>query len=801
MDELEEKAILVVQDFLSHHSFLQTLEQFEREYRSLKGDSSKFPLIELEKDAKNVETLLLQSFNDGDEDTFFSLFEQFFPIDMRASAATSSLEFLLHVHFAIFPLRYENMERKEREASSTLSPSMKRFKVFLERRKTVAVTELPSEHLSYFALPYIPNPHTNPTYQHLFTPLWLDEVRSRLRAAIVVAGRIGRAEKDQKEVPELLTLIQSGGQSGLQRSRSHKNDFADTSPLSSLSLSEAGRPASGQGKEESITPPPSDPHRSESRRSSYASSVNTYTTSSSVGVFGLGIEQLEVELDKAIRLCGDFAASLELAVSGRMIEQSYLGGLSERLHSLQSIHQAHGRAEPELRSDDQPFPNTSPSPFDTMKPLDFARVKKAILGPDTAHTILLLQALRWHISRAPTPFRLPILNSFISGDVLGCVSDHSYLASLLQNPSALIVEYTTRLVNTLASDVRGRTYLLNHPQILVMLRSILLAQQSDNTLLQSSLSILQKFSLRRLAQEFMIAQGLIREMVRLLAEPDQLSDFTLEYATALLMNLSLRSEGRRCCESLEDGKDALCVLNDLLEHENFQVRTYINGTLYSLLKSRVLRERARAMGLEEILKYVMDNCEPALAQQLEYIQTMLFAEDGDIDESESDVEGEPEDYEESEGADDASGLQFEDDIDETYAALNDEVCGEDLLVPFVSATTEVVPSAAAGPAAHSIFDMSIIKEETTMELKAAQTTANRTRTRPITPNLRQSQSLTHNRGFGLLMLMKGILRVLLLFIISCSIIVIVVICIKIDSSLCIVTIILIFMEHSRNCRN
>jgi len=31
-------------------------------------------------------------------------------------------------------------------------------------------------------------------------------------------------------------------------------------------------------------------------------------------------------------------------------------------------------------------------------------------------------------------------------------------------------------------------------------------------------------------------------------ELDQLSDYTLEYATALLMNLSLRAEGKNKCE-------------------------------------------------------------------------------------------------------------------------------------------------------------------------------------------------------------------------------------------------------------
>ena len=47
------------------------------------------------------------------------------------------------------------------------------------------------------------------------------------------------------------------------------------------------------------------------------------------------------------------------------------------------------------------------------------------------------------------------------------------------------------------------------------------------------------------------------------------------------MNLSLRNSGKAKCE--EESENVLKVLNDLLEHENMQVRTFVNGTLYSLL--------------------------------------------------------------------------------------------------------------------------------------------------------------------------------------------------------------------------
>ena len=88
----------------------------------------------------------------------------------------------------------------------------------------------------------------------------------------------------------------------------------------------------------------------------------------------------------------------------------------------------------------------------------------------------------------------------------------------------------------------------------------------------------------------MIHLDVIRWIVETLRdEMDTLSDYTLEYATALLMNLSLRAEGKDKCETLPD---ILTVLNDLIEIDNMQVRTHVNGTLYSILTRGSLKHLA-----------------------------------------------------------------------------------------------------------------------------------------------------------------------------------------------------------------
>ena len=64
----------------------------------------------------------------------------------------------------------------------------------------------------------------------------------------------------------------------------------------------------------------------------------------------------------------------------------------------------------------------------------------------------------------------------------------------------------------------------------------------------------------------MIGLDMVRWIVETIRdELETLSDYSLEYATALLMNLSLRTEGKNKCEEIPE---LLNVLNDLIENEN-----------------------------------------------------------------------------------------------------------------------------------------------------------------------------------------------------------------------------------------
>ena len=134
-------------------------------------------------------------------------------------------------------------------------------------------------------------------------------------------------------------------------------------------------------------------------------------------------------------------------------------------------------------------------------------------------------------------------------------------------------------------------------------------KETDTVCREHLLGALQKLSLRRVVQSQMIRGGkVIPWLIENLSEPDNLSEYLLEYAAALLMNLCLRTTGR--CSLLNETENLLRVLTDLLSHENQNFKTYLNGTLYSVLKMDKFKEKARAMGLKGLLDSYMKREQP-----------------------------------------------------------------------------------------------------------------------------------------------------------------------------------------------
>jgi len=127
----------------------------------------------------------------------------------------------------------------------------------------------------------------------------------------------------------------------------------------------------------------------------------------------------------------------------------------------------------------------------------------------------------------------------------------------------------------------------------------------------------------------MIRGGLVRWALGVLRGhlKDPLADYSLEYVTALLMNLCLRSEGKKKVEECLEGeeKNSLSVLMSLMESHNMQVRQYANGAVYGLLQRVGIRERAVEMRADDKLRDISKRSKPNFRRQIAFILGLLIS--------------------------------------------------------------------------------------------------------------------------------------------------------------------------------
>ena len=201
-------------------------------------------------------------------------------------------------------------------------------------------------------------------------------------------------------------------------------------------------------------------------------------------------------------------------------------------------------------------------------------------------------------------------------DLFGTLSKSSYLFHELINNQILNLE-VMKILNALASLNKGRNYLLAKETLIDDIVQCMIREKTDSDLRQKCLGTIQKFTLRSQPQNKLIELNVIHYIVNLFAyESDSLSDYTIEYGLALIMNLSLRKAGREKFEAIAD--KTIQILQKFMDKDNIQVLTCINGTLYSLLKKQKFKNEARKKGLDVKLKNAkIDN--PQLKKQITYI--------------------------------------------------------------------------------------------------------------------------------------------------------------------------------------
>ncbi|KAI8927019.1 hypothetical protein BC831DRAFT_454204 [Entophlyctis helioformis] len=547
------------------------------------------------------------------------------------------LEFTVSVYFAVYPL-IPNVSRP--------STTMDAFKRFLETRG--AELSKSPQFLQFYALPYVPDPRQHPSFVDIFSATWVPDLESRLTLFLekTLAGKVR---------PRLLSLADN---------LDERPSAADT-----RHLVDEIKVLKRQIMDKDLA---DDQIRTKLR-------------------------QLQSDYHNLITIASELVHTLALCINGEKITPAYLSSIVQKLSAFkkgtqaarpsqtQQIQQQHASMKPPAPLSKPPSSETgqllqhrlytraspAPSPFYGMvgsaqmdndalrhlpieQRLDYGQMERVWLADasdwtTTRRQAFLFQALRFRLLRAPNGMaRRAMLHTMIDNDILGIRQSKGLLMHVLDGQSPDVKEQLARLMNMVATDCAGREYLLSRdayiiPQVVAAMKH----DPVDSVFRQNLLGALQKLSLRRVGQSAMNNLHVITYLQDTFTSLDALSDYTIEYGTALLMNLCLRTAGKREC-SLDPSR-TLSILNELIEHDNLQVKTYVNGTLYSVLSEPSIRARARAIGMEEQLRYLRQVSDEQLVKQIDFVIDRLngagegddVSEDGDEDDNVDDEDDLP----------------------------------------------------------------------------------------------------------------------------------------------------------------
>ncbi|KAL3254973.1 hypothetical protein MRX96_046710 [Rhipicephalus microplus] len=179
------------------------------------------------------------------------------------------------------------------------------------------------------------------------------------------------------------------------------------------------------------------------------------------------------------------------------------------------------------------------------------RIKQDLSEASASTRALLLQALRWKLTKASSvEERDCVLLAYIDNDLLGFIErspDYcNRILHITKSPNSGLQQSFVRFLNTLAAFRLGRSYLAKNLQLVAVLTDTLVFDRvTDPRTLDMILGVLQKLSLRRQQKDIMISHGILEWVVRTLQESQEvgMSEYGLEYITALFMNLCLQKSG------------------------------------------------------------------------------------------------------------------------------------------------------------------------------------------------------------------------------------------------------------------
>ena len=288
---------------------------------------------------------------------------------------------------------------------------------------------------------------------------------------------------------------------------------------------------------------------------------------------------------------------------------------------------------------------------------DFETLQKDLMLEDTIRLRFeFLGNLESLVSRADPHLKRAYAVVFDQTDAFGFQNrGNEYSYKIFLDDPEISTNFLS-LINEMTIDHYFRSYISKNRELVQWLIDIVKTEDKDTEQRRNALGVLQKISLQPNNQKIMVESALIERILNVIMSGlDGLSDYSLEYFLALLMNLILNPRGLAVFESPEH-LECIGVLISILKKCNNSVRHFINGIVYSLLVSSKIKQYFVDNSLKEALLVDYDNLDDVFKEQLNFI----------IDRLQNDAQD-----------DLALSIKESDDIDTliTYYDI-DEKCGE-----------------------------------------------------------------------------------------------------------------------------
>ena len=680
----------LIHEYLLKRDYTKTLDCFQEELINKIKQKNYYKIA-----FSNItESNLLKFFGLGKKNEFFKSWKRIIPNHIRLrEPPLQKLEFYIQIYFAIYPLLYRDSEIN---CNKTIQETMEEFKEFLEKKDSDYSKS--NEFLSYYALPYVQNPKTHPSYSKLFQPEWAVELKDRIHLAI-------KTYLPNIKYPVLYDLVNesnanaSSGNNLNVSNISHKANMMKTF-LENVTQEKIERvpEKNNSNSDQNVNLEELNKLREENEIYKTKLENKKYNIINiQKSWINLALNILSNSFDLVVLCKGNRNTNEVLLKSGKIFKKllKFQSFLKKQSNNLEKYNKPLGVNNTQLSAikeqNDEVFMGLD----------DISGINNSMIGNNSLgiNKSFHLDYDATHLIDVNS-FQLSIRDEFIknAGEQINSENDlkHAsvireirlrvfrrndiqikqitlysiffydlfYKFNLLKEVLNKKNDYPNislelmKLMDKLATLKKGRNYLLMKTNSLSMIEDLfnnLKSEKQDTELRQYILSTLQKFTPRLEPINKLIELGIVKWLIDVFTyEMNTLSDSTIEYGLGLLLNLSLNKNGRNKFE--EDSERTIQILIHYLNKDNsVQIQTSINGALYSLLRKKGLKEAAKKFGIENIIQN-SNITDPVNQRQISYILEELKNDNDngaqDIDENYDEDPNVPDEEGENMGLDD-----------------------------------------------------------------------------------------------------------------------------------------------------